>query len=294
MNNVISHIRRLYLIRGQLKNFTTISTANTFNTKLKFRFNTGAMKIPHFARRETGGEDALEIHEGMICVADGVGRWADSGVDPRIHSNELARNVKKYFLEEGLVSYNDPVRFFVKACNNTKAVGSSTCCFLVLDIEKNYIHSVNIGNSGYMVLRPIINKEKDALNAFDLQLVYKSEEQTHGFNNPYQVGTDGDNPESAVKMVHDFQENDIIVLATDGLWDNLYESQIISVIKPYLKKSNVLNAPEIVALMIAKTAEEFSLNYSYKSPFATRSNGIYIGGKADDITVIVSQIINNV
>jgi protein phosphatase PTC7 len=295
MFSVKTHVQRILLIRNQLKNFTVNSKfSNTFNTKLKFKFNSGTIKIPHFSKKEKGGEDALATHDGMICVADGVGGWADQGVDPGIYSNQLASNVKKYFLEEGLSSYNDPMRFFVKACNDNKEIGSSTCCICVLDLEKNYVHTLNMGDSGYLLLRPIKSKDKDDLNAYDLEIVYKSEEQTHGFNFPYQVGTGGDDPESAVKMVHEIQENDIIVLATDGLWDNLYETQIMSIIKPFLSIDNEIKDLEIVAEMIGKTAEQFSLNQRYKSPFALRSRGLFNGGKADDITIIVSQIINNV
>jgi len=41
------------------------------------------------------------------------------------------------------------------------------------------------------------------------------------------------------------------------------------------------------------TAEKHSHNQNYKSPFSVKSKGLYLGGKADDITIIVSQIIKN-
>ena len=278
----------------QLRAFSNFKSSNTLFTKLKYRFNSGFIKLPHFSKLQKGGEDALECHDGMIAVADGVGGWSNRGVDPAIYSNELVRNIKKYFLDEGLNSYNDPITLFAKACVNTKSMGSSTCCLCVLDLEKNYIHTLNLGDSGYMILRPIQNAEKNEVNSFDLHLIYKSEEQTHEFNFPYQVGTGGDHPESAIKMVHEFHENDIIVLATDGLWDNLYDTQILNIIRPFLSLSNVINDPEIIAEMIGNSAEQFSLNKRYKSPFAIRSNGLYNGGKPDDITIVVSQIINNI
>ena len=292
MNSVFS-IRRLSLIKNQLKSFTS-KGSETINNKLRYKFNSGFIKIPHFSKKEKGGEDALAIDDGLICVADGVGGWADQGVDPGIYSNQLAQNVKKYFLEETHNSIKDPTKFFVKACLNTKVIGSSTCCLIVFDLEKNHIHTLNLGDSGYMLLRPIKNPENDSLSAYILKMIYKSEEQTHEFNFPFQVGTGGDNPESAIKMIHEFKENDIIVLATDGLWDNLYESQILGILNAFVSKSNVIANPEEVAEMIALTAEQFSLNQRYKSPFAIRSQGLFNGGKSDDITIIVSQIINNI
>ena len=48
------------------------------------------------------------------------------------------------------------------------------------------------------------------------ELIFKSEEQTHGFNMPYQVGKSGDRPEVAKTHKHKVENNDLIILATDG------------------------------------------------------------------------------
>jgi len=65
-----------------------------------------------------------------------------------------------------------------KALEKTKATGSSTCCMLLFDTEKNIIHSLNLGDSGYVIVRPKNN---------EIQIIYRSEEQQHSFNFPYQV-----------------------------------------------------------------------------------------------------------
>lgn len=44
---------------------------------------------PHYAKRYKGGEDAACQSDHMLCVADGVGGWAESGVDPAIYSKRL-------------------------------------------------------------------------------------------------------------------------------------------------------------------------------------------------------------
>ena len=66
----------------------------------------------------------------------------------------------------------------IKAANKNKATGSSTCCLIIFDINSNNIHTANIGDSGYLIIRYIDGKLKE---------YYKSEEQTHAFNFPYQV-----------------------------------------------------------------------------------------------------------
>ena len=44
---------------------------------------------PHPAKKYKGGEDAACLSTRMLSVADGVGGWADQGVDPAIYSKRL-------------------------------------------------------------------------------------------------------------------------------------------------------------------------------------------------------------
>jgi protein phosphatase PTC7 len=47
--------------------------------------------IPHPAKADRGGEDAYFVCPRGLCmgVADGVGGWAEVGVDPGLYSREL-------------------------------------------------------------------------------------------------------------------------------------------------------------------------------------------------------------
>ena len=45
--------------------------------------------IPHKDKAHRGGEDAYYVSENLMAVADGVGGWADKGVDPGFYSREL-------------------------------------------------------------------------------------------------------------------------------------------------------------------------------------------------------------
>ena len=62
-----------------------------FSTQKKpsYRFNYGSHMIPHPAKAHKGGEDAMFASDNVLVVADGVGGWADQGVDPGLYSKKL-------------------------------------------------------------------------------------------------------------------------------------------------------------------------------------------------------------
>ena len=49
------------------------------------------MIIPHDTKLHRGGEDAADSSDTVLAVADGVGGWARSGVNPGLFSMELTR-----------------------------------------------------------------------------------------------------------------------------------------------------------------------------------------------------------
>ena len=52
---------------------------------------------PHPAKKYKGGEDAACLSSRMLSVADGVGGWAESGIDPAIYSKRLCFLIDKLF-----------------------------------------------------------------------------------------------------------------------------------------------------------------------------------------------------
>lgn len=40
------------------------------------------------------------MHEDFIMVADGVGGWADEGVDAGLYSRQLVKDVKELYLKD--------------------------------------------------------------------------------------------------------------------------------------------------------------------------------------------------
>ena len=93
----------------------------------------GSCYLPHPDKEETGGEDAhfICVDEQVVGVADGVGGWADVGVNAGLFSRELMSNSVMAIQEEPKDSI-DPARVLEKAHSGTKAKGSSTACILAL------------------------------------------------------------------------------------------------------------------------------------------------------------------
>ena len=176
----------------------------------------------------------------------------------------------------------NPRELCSEAAEMTQVLGSATCVIASLDKEAPILYTSNLGDSGYLLLRK---------TGKELVSVYRSKEQTHGFNFPYQIGRGGDDPSKADTYLHSVDHNDILIVGTDGLFDNLYDEQIIEIVQPYVTSDNSdISDPEVVADVIAGHAEKLSRDPNYHSPFAENArqyNYAYSGGKQDDITVAV-------
>jgi protein phosphatase PTC7 len=240
------------------------------------RLSVGVSAIPHPAKVAKGGEDAYFLSTDMkvIGVADGVGGWADIGVDPALYSKSLMEGAK--LSVESPLSARDPVEVMSEAYQYSTCVqGSSTACIIVLD--GTHINAANLGDSGFMIIR-------------GLEIVYRTKEQQHSFNFPYQIGTgSADKPHHSQRITIDVQPDDLIILGTDGLWDNLFDEDIIDVV------ANAPSDPATIAQQIARQAHIVANDKDIISPFSksARSNGypLATGGKLDDITVLVARVV---
>ena len=59
----------------------------------RMAFRSGFKVIPHDDKVAKGGEDANTVSDRLISVADGVGGWADQGVDPGLFSKQLTKDI---------------------------------------------------------------------------------------------------------------------------------------------------------------------------------------------------------
>ena len=62
----------------------------------------------------------------------------------------------------------------------------------------------------------------------------------------------------ADEQIHEVQNNDIIIVGSDGLFDNLYDIKIIELLRPFIRERDELLDPGLVAEIIAKEAEKYS------------------------------------
>lgn len=269
-------------------------------------FRTGVVCIPHPEKADKGGEDAFFIQKNALGVFDGVGGWASIGVDAGLYSKELARLTANYIVSEGPSAVVEALKH---ATDNNRAIGSSTAC--VVGLDSGQLIGVNVGDSGLVVIR-------------DGAIVYRTTEQQHYFNCPYQIGTDSlDTVDVGGPIDVKLQHGDWIIMGTDGLWDNVFSSNIVDLVVSHVsaddsavrKKSssstdNVSdggsdasdcsasgNAQEaqVIAQRLAEYAVKVANDERGSSPFAVNAQNaghLFLGGKVDDITIISALVVD--
>uniref|UniRef100_A0A7E5A091 Protein phosphatase n=1 Tax=Panagrellus redivivus TaxID=6233 RepID=A0A7E5A091_PANRE len=236
------------------------------------------------------GEDACFISKfknvHVAGVADGVGGWRKYGIDPSIFSSRLMKHCAE-IVEAGTFDPTRPDLIIAQAFTNLaeapRPIGSSTACVVV--VHQNVLYTANLGDSGFLVCR-------------NGKIIHKSQEQTHYFNAPFQLTllpetmeTEGfiiDTPESSDMHAIELQKGDVVLLATDGLWDNVPEP----VIAEALREATSTNI-QAVCNTVALIARRLSHDNTHKSPFAQKAGEYGIatsGGKPDDITLVLLYI----
>ena len=98
----------------------------------------------------------LEGHGSSCGVADGVGGWADQGVDSGEYSRALMKEAHRH-LEEQLASSQGGAQLstldaLVSAYRKCTMLGSSTAC--LASLNRDQLETLNLGDSGFLLLRP--------------------------------------------------------------------------------------------------------------------------------------------
>jgi len=252
-------------------------TTKTEHTS-KFRFNIGCVQIPHPEKAKTGGEDAFFVSEYAIGVADGVGSYSYHGINPGIFSKRLIKEIDLYFKSNlNTTELKKPVLHSLDIVTQEKIEGGTTLCLAALNEDE--VIGLNYGDSGFIIIR-------------EGKISYETQEGVHDFNFPHQL--DHLHPMNDTEArVESFkvQSKDILIMATDGLFDNVYKEQILEIVTKGLKEGVSLN---LIASTLADIASKNGCDPKFASPFAkaAREYGYNItGGKLDDITIIVAMIV---
>ncbi|CAD6209973.1 unnamed protein product [Miscanthus lutarioriparius] len=237
----------------------------------------GASMLPHPSKVLTGGEDAYFIAcDGWFGVADGVGQWSFEGINAGLYARELMDGCKKIVTETQGAAGMRTEDVLAKAADEARCPGSSTV--LVAHFDGQVLHASNIGDSGFLVIR-------------NGEVHKKSKPMTYGFNFPLQIEK-GDDPLKIVqKYTIDLQEGDVIVTASDGLFDNVYEEEVAGIVSKSLEAD--IKPTEIADLLVARAKEVGRCGFG-RSPFSDSALAAgylgYSGGKLDDVTVVVSIV----
>eukprot|EP00667_Euglena_gracilis_P014280 EG_transcript_14791 len=224
------------------------------------------------------GEDSFLCSQSLLAVADGVSAWHAIGVDPALFPNALLKAVQEE-LARGATT--DPVALMSCALEATRKEvpkGSCACTIAHLDPASGILHTATMGDCSLLVVR-------------QGTVVHRTQEMVFGFDTPYLLTTDPLAPaevQPAASKVYHFQTqpNDIVVVASDGLFDNMQDTKIVEVLTQ-CKGQSPAQALKEKALAVSQSPEGVT-------PFAVAA---YIagfkgaqGGHPDDITVIVGLV----
>ena len=202
-------------------------------------------KQRHMWRRRTSwialdcGEDSFFVSNNrkVVGVADGVGGWRATNIDPSEISNAMMEESKKVTEEErdNLNPLDVMTKAFTRVVSRgTIRGGSTTTLVAALETDDNEkkregratgkMHIANLGDSGLLQFR-------------GGHVRHRAQEQQHSFNAPYQLAIIprkaqgkmaciSDPPSKALQETVDVREDDIFVLGTDGLFDNMHNSEL--------------------------------------------------------------------
>ncbi|KAL0946909.1 hypothetical protein HGRIS_013070 [Hohenbuehelia grisea] len=272
---------------------------------------------PKSVLSKDAGEDFFFVQEmrnqsGVAFgVADGVGGWIDSGVDPSLFSQALMYHAHRYARSawagepeidptldyeereqvEGWeltpyecldLSYGGVLRErYVHA-------GSSTACIISLNASSGLLRSANLGDSGFCIIR-------------SSSVAYRQPVQTHFFNCPKQLTkmpvNSGrrftracvDSPREAQTYHTKLRDGDIVIAYTDGLSDNVFPAELVQICSLVSRSGGPEDVQvQAMADRIVDYSRQCMRNHERVSPFereAAREGMYFRGGKPDELVL---------
>ncbi|KAF3630243.1 putative protein phosphatase 2C 1 [Capsicum annuum] len=254
-------------------------------TRQEMSLSVGMYLIPHPNKVEKGGEDAFFVSSDngkVIVVADGVSRgalellvkllpcdqevrrsrvqaleiasgrnasWAEKDVDPALFSRELVSNVSSLV---GNAEVNYDPRILIKGAHAaTSSIGSATV--IVSIFENGILKIASVGDCGLRVIR----KGQMIFSTFPLE---------HYFDCPYQLSSEAVTQTylDAIVSTVDLQVGDTIIMGSDGLFDNIFDQEIISIVNTHDDVSNAAKA-------LADLARNHSVDIKFDSPYSVEA-----------------------
>jgi protein phosphatase PTC7 len=241
------------------------------------KIDTATCVLPHPAKVFWGGEDAVFTSGRTFGVFDGVsGARKLDGVP--LYSRTLASEMKKRVAgNQGLnVQKMQKLLQESREVADSTSTGASTA--LVASITTDgFLRALNVGDSTCLVIR-------------DGRVVSRTKEISHYFECPYQLSNDSpDKPRDGTKLNIELVRGDLVVMGSDGVFDNLSDTEIIGAVEG--AGNGKLGS---VAKKIADRSRKVSMNKKAATPYSklAKKNGDPdysegLGGKVDDISCVV-------
>lgn len=192
----------------------------------------------------------------IIGLSDGVSGNRHHGLDPYKFAHELINScIEETDIIHGLSSMRGLVHRAIRSVEKRSIFGSATLCLLSIDKYSSCLRSLNIGDSGFMLIR---NK----------QLLLRSYPQYHRGSSPFQLSSFPhshlfssnltrlyhDKPSDGQYFEQKLQIGDLLLIASDGLFDNLYEDFIVQILNNHLDEDITIESLQNVCEMLVESA----------------------------------------
>jgi protein phosphatase PTC7 len=271
---------------------------HTHATDTQLTLKSSACALPHprrsreikaVNRRGFGfaGEDAYGMGGRVAVVADGVYEWKRHGIDAGEFSRFLVNFIVNDHCQHPHLSPLELMERGYEAVRKEGTLGSCTLVVCKLDSQQNILRSAVLGDSGFMIVRGLKGTGEP-------KIVFRSLQQEHQFGYPFQLGHHerSDFPKDAMILEHDVEQDDVIMMATDGLFDNLADQDIADALKQHVSNGKFFRyeATHYLAHAAFHRSQDTRTPTPYSMSATDEFNMVYNGGKSDDITVVLIEV----
>jgi protein phosphatase PTC7 len=276
-------------------------------------FNAKAYQKTHPKKAASGKRDAdaTLVSPMLVAVADGVSQIEEFGIDASLLPNELLNNVEELAIRQLLPGaqteeYSGPISMMKEAYESTQSLGSTTVLTAVMD-NSTKIHGklhpmiavCSIGDCEILILRktaegalmPIFHTEMQRIDGHaqsPLQLARVDDSVDPNFDPDVMIEVIERG--SAVHCVSAY-EGDIVVLGSDGVFDNLFVDEIVSICSDLLIDEGSPKYAPLNRHLLGEAAKRIVHECHAKTlpPFVPSPIGK--GGKVDDTACVVGEVV---
>lgn len=282
-------------------------------------FNAAAYQRTHPTKLRLGHRDADRtlVTPMILGVADGVSQIESFGIDASVLPEELLGSCSEIAAAQLIPGaseekYSGPVPLLREAFEETESLGSTTVVLAVMDNINTYIHGklhpmvavIAVGDCELLMLRRL-NKRSSPLEAIfhtemqridghcqqPLQLARVDDRIDPAFDEAITIEVIEKG--SAVHCISAY-EGDILIMGSDGVFDNLYLDEIVEVCNEMMPPANGNFAPTSEALLelISQRLVQLCHSKTEKDDYGRKQDTpIGKGGKMDDTSVVVAEVI---